>query len=114
ASMRSASRGAGSTRVPRSPTQTSSSTRRRSCLAASKPSARPAARAAELRELLHGWGHAYHVLDAPEVDDATYDRHYDELVELEAAHPELVTVDSPTQRVGAGVSPPSRARGAPP
>jgi DNA ligase (NAD+) len=41
------------------------------------------------------------VLDAPSVDDATYDRHYDELVELERKHPELVTPDSPTLRVGA-------------
>jgi DNA ligase (NAD+) len=41
------------------------------------------------------------VLDAPSVDDATYDRHYDELTELEREHPELVTPDSPTQRVGA-------------
>jgi DNA ligase (NAD+) len=59
------------------------------------------ARAADLRELLTDWGHAYHVLDEPLVDDATYDRHYDELVELEAANPELVVPDSPTQRVGA-------------
>ena len=41
------------------------------------------------------------MLDDPEVDDATYDRHYDELEALEAEHPELVTPDSPTQRVGA-------------
>jgi DNA ligase (NAD+) len=41
------------------------------------------------------------VLDDPSVDDATYDRHYDELVALEEAQPELVTADSPTQRVGA-------------
>ena len=59
------------------------------------------ARAAELRRLLNRWLHEYHVLDQPSVDDATYDRHYDELVELERAHPELVTPDSPTQRVGA-------------
>jgi DNA ligase (NAD+) len=59
------------------------------------------ARVAELRELLTAWGHAYHVLDDPVVDDATYDRHYDELVELEAADPTLVVPDSPTQRVGA-------------
>ena len=65
------------------------------------PSSEPAARAAELRELLDRWSYEYHVLDDPSVDDATYDRHYDELVELERAHPELVTPDSPTQRVGA-------------
>jgi DNA ligase (NAD+) len=64
-------------------------------------SATAEARAAELRELLTQWGHAYHVLDEPVVDDATYDRHYDELVELEAADPGLVVPDSPTQRVGA-------------
>jgi DNA ligase (NAD+) len=58
-------------------------------------------RAAELRALLNRWLHAYHVLDDPSVDDATYDRHYDELVALEEAHPELATPDSPTQRVGA-------------
>ncbi len=58
-------------------------------------------RVEELRDLLTQWGHAYHVLDDPVVDDATYDRHYDELVELESAHPELVTAHSPTQRVGA-------------
>jgi DNA ligase (NAD+) len=60
-----------------------------------------AARAAELRALLNRWLHEYHVLDDPSVDDATYDRAYDELVALEEAHPELVTPDSPTQRVGA-------------
>jgi DNA ligase (NAD+) len=61
----------------------------------------PETRAAELRDLLTRWGHAYHVLDDPAVDDTTYDRHYDELTALEAEHPELVTPDSPTQRVGA-------------
>jgi DNA ligase (NAD+) len=61
----------------------------------------PAERAAELRSLLGRWLHEYHVLDDPSVDDATYDRHFDELVALERAHPELVTPDSPTQRVGA-------------
>jgi DNA ligase (NAD+) len=59
------------------------------------------ARAQELRGLLNRWLHEYHVLDDPSVDDATYDRHFDELVELEAAHPELRTPDSPTLRVGA-------------
>jgi DNA ligase (NAD+) len=61
----------------------------------------PKERAAELRDLLTRWGHAYHVLDDPVVEDAAYDRAYDELVELEREHPELVTPDSPTQRVGA-------------
>jgi DNA ligase (NAD+) len=61
----------------------------------------PKARIAELRDLLTQWGHAYHVLDEPIVEDAAYDRAYDELAELEREHPELVTPDSPTQRVGA-------------
>jgi DNA ligase (NAD+) len=60
-----------------------------------------AARATELRALLNRWLYEYHVLDDPSVDDATYDRHYDELLALEQGHPELVTPDSPTQRVGA-------------
>jgi DNA ligase (NAD+) len=58
-------------------------------------------RAAELRELLDHHLYRYHVLDDPEVSDAEYDRLYDELVALEDAHPELVTSESPTQRVGA-------------
>jgi len=59
-----------------------------------------AGRAAELRSELARWLHEYHVLDSPSVDDATYDRAYDELLALERDHPELVTPDSPTQRVG--------------
>jgi DNA ligase (NAD+) len=59
------------------------------------------ARAAELRRLVDHHNHRYHVLDDPEVSDAVYDALYDELVELEAAHPNLVVPDSPTQRVGA-------------
>jgi DNA ligase (NAD+) len=66
----------------------------------SSEAAAAAARAEELRAQLHRWLHEYHVLDDPSVDDATYDRAYDELEALEAAHPELVTPDSPTQRVG--------------
>jgi DNA ligase (NAD+) len=58
-------------------------------------------RAAELRTQLARWLHEYHVLDDPSVDDATYDRAYDELLTLERDHPELQTPDSPTQRVGA-------------
>ena len=61
-------------------------------------------RAIELRALLNRWLHEYHVLDEPSVDDATYDRHYDELVELERDRPELAAADSPTQRVGAPAS----------
>jgi DNA ligase (NAD+) len=58
-------------------------------------------RAAELRAELSRWLYEYHVLDDPSVDDPTYDSAYDELVALEEAQPELVTPDSPTQRVGA-------------
>jgi DNA ligase (NAD+) len=61
-------------------------------------------RAEELRALLNKWLYEYHVLDDPSVDDATYDRAYDELVALEEANPELITPDSPTQRVGAPAS----------
>ncbi len=64
-------------------------------------SVRASVRATELRAQLNRWLHEYHVLDAPSVADATYDRAYDELVKLEREHPELVTPDSPTQRVGA-------------
>jgi DNA ligase (NAD+) len=59
-----------------------------------------AARAAELREQLHHHGHQYYVLDAPTIPDAEYDRLFKELQAFEAAHPELLTPDSPTQRVG--------------
>jgi DNA ligase (NAD+) len=58
-------------------------------------------RAEELREQLTAYSYEYYVLDEPSVSDAEYDRLYDELVRLESEHPELVTPDSPTQRVGA-------------
>ena len=61
----------------------------------------PAARAAELRRLLERANHAYYVLDKPIMSDAEYDRLFRELQELEAAHPELHTPDSPTHRIGA-------------
>jgi DNA ligase (NAD+) len=57
-------------------------------------------RAAALREQLHHHGHQYYVLDAPTIPDAEYDRLFKELQAIEAAHPELLTPDSPTQRVG--------------
>jgi DNA ligase (NAD+) len=57
-------------------------------------------RARELRALLNRYGHEYYVLDAPSVPDAEYDRLFQELQALEKAHPELLTPDSPTQRVG--------------
>ncbi|MBX3635640.1 MAG: NAD-dependent DNA ligase LigA [Rubrivivax sp.] len=56
-------------------------------------------RAAELRALLHHHAHRYYVLDDPEIPDAEYDRLFQELQALEAAHPALLTPDSPTQRV---------------
>ncbi|AEX51071.1 DNA ligase [Rahnella aquatilis CIP 78.65 = ATCC 33071] len=55
----------------------------------------------QLRTQLRHHEYQYHVLDAPEVPDAEYDRLMRELRELETTHPELVTADSPTQRVGA-------------
>lgn len=60
----------------------------------------PATRALALRDLLNTYGHQYYVLDAPTVPDAEYDRLLGELQQLEAVYPELLTADSPTQRVG--------------
>jgi DNA ligase (NAD+) len=54
----------------------------------------------ELRRLLQKASYAYYVLDAPTLEDTVYDRLYRELQELETKYPELVTTDSPTQRVG--------------
>lgn len=54
-----------------------------------------------LREQIRRCDYHYHALDAPIVSDAEYDRMFRELVQLEAEHPELVTADSPTMRVGA-------------
>jgi len=62
------------------------------------------ARVDELRGELNHHLYRYHVLDDPEISDAAYDRLYDELKALEDEHPDLVTPDSPTQRVGAGPS----------
>lgn len=59
-----------------------------------------ALRIAELRQTLNEHNYRYYVLDEPSVPDAEYDRQFHELKALEAAHPELVTADSPTQRVG--------------
>jgi DNA ligase (NAD+) len=63
----------------------------------------PVARVEELRAILSEANHRYHVLDAPTMPDREYDLLFKELNELEVAHPELVTPDSPTQRVGAPV-----------
>ena len=57
-------------------------------------------RARELRTLLNTAAHAYYVLDAPVMEDPVYDRLYRELLDLESAHPQLTSADSPTQRVG--------------
>lgn len=65
-------------------------------------SAADAARAiAELRQAIDLHNHRYHVLDAPSISDAEYDRLFRRLLELEAAHPELADPGSPSQRVGA-------------
>jgi len=64
-----------------------------------------ARRAADLREQLHHHAHRYYVLDDPEIPDAEYDRLFQELQALEAQHPELLTADSPTQRVLGAVLP---------
>lgn len=58
-------------------------------------------RVAELHKQLHEANHAYYVLDNPSIPDAEYDRLFHELKDIEAQHPELLTPDSPTQRVGA-------------
>jgi DNA ligase (NAD+) len=58
-------------------------------------------RADELRRLIDHASYQYYVLDDPELTDAEFDRLFEELVVLEREHPELVTPDSPTQRVGA-------------
>jgi DNA ligase (NAD+) len=59
------------------------------------------ARLDELREVVNHHLYRYHVLDNPDISDADYDRLYDELKALEEEHPDLITPDSPTQRVGA-------------
>ena len=60
----------------------------------------PEKRILELRELIDKYSYEYHVLDGPSVDDAVYDSLFGELKQLEAEYPELITADSPTQRVG--------------
>ena len=68
--------------------------------AASRPPVSAAERIAALRAELQVHGHRYYVLDEPTIPDSAYDRLFKELQALEAAHPELLSVDSPTQRVG--------------
>lgn len=60
----------------------------------------PSVRAKELRELLARYSYEYHVLDQSSVNDAVYDSLFGELKQIEASHPDIVTPDSPTQRVG--------------
>ena len=64
------------------------------------PLAHAAERMAELHKQLHAHAHRYYVLDEPSIPDAEYDRQFNELQALEAQYPELLTPDSPTQRVG--------------
>jgi DNA ligase (NAD+) len=64
----------------------------------------PAVRVEELRELIRRHEHAYYVLDQPEVSDAEYDALFLELRRIEAERPDLLTADSPTQRVGGEAS----------
>ena len=64
----------------------------------------PADRAARLRARIDDANHRYHVLDDPQLADAEYDKLLRELIAIEAAHPELMTSDSPTLRVGAASS----------
>ncbi|MCY3841699.1 MAG: NAD-dependent DNA ligase LigA [Gammaproteobacteria bacterium] len=64
----------------------------------------PRTELAALREELDYHRHRYFVLDDPEISDAEYDALFDRLLDLESSHPELVTPDSPTQRVGAAPS----------
>ncbi|PUE46892.1 NAD-dependent DNA ligase LigA [Limnohabitans sp. 2KL-51] len=70
---------------------------------ASTPADTPAIQAQALRRQLHHHAHAYYTLDSPEIPDAEYDRLFRELQALELAQPELLTCDSPTQRVGGAV-----------
>ena len=69
------------------------------------PASAALAELTQLRHLLHEHAHRYHVLDAPTIPDAEYDRLFRALQAIEAAHPELVSADSPTQRVGAAPLP---------
>ncbi len=59
-----------------------------------------AERVEELRKVLNQYGYEYYVLDRPSVPDSEYDRLMNELIQIETDHPELLTPDSPTQRVG--------------
>jgi DNA ligase (NAD+) len=80
---------------------------------AAPPAAKPT-RLAALRQQLEAHAHAYYVLDEPSLSDAAYDRLFAELLQIEADHPDWVTPESPSQRVGAklpsgGLQPVTRA-----
>lgn len=60
-------------------------------------------RSAELRQQLNQYAYEYYVIDQPTVEDYVYDRFYKELSDIEEQYPELITEDSPTQRVGGKV-----------
>src|SRR5512147_3303678 len=62
------------------------------------------ARLTELREQVNFHNYRYHVLDDPVISDVEYDRLLNELKKIEADHPDWITPDSPTQRVGGQVS----------
>ncbi len=64
----------------------------------------PKQRSKELREILAVYSYEYHVLDKPSVSDAVYDSLFAELKKIESENPELITPDSPTQRVGSELS----------
>ena len=68
------------------------------------PLDQPAERAAWLRSELERANYQYYVLDQPQIPDAEYDRLYSELQSIESAHPDLITPESPTQRVGGEVA----------
>ncbi len=61
-------------------------------------------RLADLRSQINTHNYRYHVLDAPSISDADYDRLLNELKQIESDHPEWITPDSPTQKVGGVVS----------
>lgn len=58
-----------------------------------------------LKTLLNRYSYEYYVLDKPSTSDKEYDQHYQELEKLEKTHPELITTDSPTQRIGGTILP---------
>ena len=64
----------------------------------------PASRAEELRALLRYHSDRYYNLDSPEISDYEYDMLFEELKQIEAAHPELDAADSPTHKVGGSAS----------